>query len=262
MHNFMRIVILIKFVAFLLIFLGCNKSENTQTKIDKNIIFSATQKFSQLDKIDRTFKIFEDSTYLFTENIVDINHNKIENWEGKLQISKDTLKFFPFRLDYNKSETAVLKNGFIEFFDGEYPDRMKIEKNSLTVKNLINFQNFKDYSVFTFYKKFHNLPDEKYYTNEDLTTDNLTKIDNILKQTFKENSKLRNFQEYYKQIESVTNKKGENIIFIHAFCKDSRMIEQYDYYMTSMHDGGNCNIFIQLNLSTGKIEVFNIAGMA
>lgn len=168
MHHFMRIDIPIKITAILLIFLSCNKSEKTKTRPEKKVIFLATQKFSQLNEIDRTFKIFEDSTYLFNEKIVDINHSKVEHWEGKLQILKDSLKFFPFRLDYNRSENAVLKNGFIEFIDGEYPDRMKIEKTSLYVKNLINLKNFENYSVFTFYKNFHNLSDEKNYMNQNL----------------------------------------------------------------------------------------------
>ena len=262
MQHFMKAVIRVKLIVFLLVLLGCNKSEQTPIKPEKKIILLATQQFSELIKIERTFTVFEDSTYLFTENIVDINHTKIENWEGKMQILNDTLKFFPFSLGYNRSKTAVLKNGFIEFFNGEFPDRMKIERTSLVVKHLINIENFKDYSVFTFYKNSHNLSHEKDFTNLDLTTEKLAKIDVILKQTFKENRGLRNFEEYYKQIESVKNKKGENIIFIHSFCKDGHQMEYYKYYLTSMCDGGNCNVFLQINLTTGKIEVLKIGGMA
>jgi hypothetical protein len=258
----MRVVISIKFIVFILILSGCSKSDNSQIKPEKKIIFSAFQKFTDFNKITRTFTIFEDSTYIFTENIVDEDHNKIENWKGKTQIINDTLKFFPFRLKYNRSEFAVLKNGFVEFIDGEYPDRMKIKKTSLTVKNFIDFNNFKDYSVFTFYNNFKNSPDEKDFKNQNLTTDELIKIDNILKQTFKENKKARDFKEYFKQVESFKSKSGENIIYIHCFCKDTDMMENYEYYLTSRSDGGNCNIFIQLNLTSGKIEVLNIAGMS
>ena len=28
-----------------------------------------------------------------------------------------------------------------------------------------------------------------------------------------------------------------------------------------MHDGGNCNVYVQLNLKTRKIEILNIAGI-
>ena len=153
-----------------------------------------------------------------------------------------------------------IKNGFIEFCDGEYPDRIKIDKTSLKVKNQINFQNFKDYAVFTFYNKF-NSSDNQDLINYDLNTEELTKIDNILKKTFN-NKRLRKYSEYIKQIESVKDKTKQNLIYIHCFCKESYILESYKYFQISMNDGGNCNIFIILNLTTQKIELFKIAGSA
>lgn len=258
----MKTFITIIFAFILFITLSCNKAEYTSLGNQKKVIFLSTQKFSDFNKIDRTFTIFKDSSYVFTEIVNEVNHQRTEIWEGKVNIKNDTLKFFPFELDYNNSNTAVLKNGFIEFVDGEYLDKMKIEKTSLSVKNLIDFKNFKDYAVFTYYKKFHDFPSQKDFKNHDLTTKDLLKIDTILKQEFSKNNKLKPFSEYLKQIESVQNKKRENIIFIHCYCKDKHLEESFKYYQSSMMDGGNCNVFIQLNLTTGKIEVCNIAGMA
>lgn len=258
----MKNLLKINFAVILFATLSCNKAENTTLQNQKEVIFLSTQKFSDFNKIDRTFKIFKDSSYVFTEIVDEVNHKRNEIWEGNVKIKNDTLKFSPFELDYNNSETAVLKNGFIEFIDGEYLDKMKIEKTSLPIKNLIDFENFKDYALFTFYQKFNDLPSQKDFKNHDLTTKELMKIDTILKQEFSKNNKLKPFSEYLKQIESVQNKKGDNIIFIHCYCKIKHLEESFKYYQSSMMDGGKCNIFIQLNLTTGKIEVFNIAGMA
>lgn len=258
----MKTFLKINFIIISFITLSCDKKENAPLQNQKEVIFLSSQKFSDFNKIDRTFKIFNDSSYVFTEIVDEANHKRTEIWEGEVKIKNDTLKFLPFELDYNNSETAVLKNGFVEFIDGEYLDKMKIEKTSLSVKNLIDFKNFKDYAVFTFYQKFNNLPSQKDFKNLDLTSKELTKIDIILKQEFSKNNKLKNYSDYYKQLESVQNKKGDNIIFIHCYCKYKHLKESYEYYQSSMMDGGKCNIFIQLNLTMGKIEVFNIAGMA
>lgn len=93
-----------------ILFLNCNKSQNQSNKIiQKDTLLIAKQNFDGFRKINRTFTIFSDSTYTFREIIKDVNHSKEENFEGKLKIKNDTIKFFPFELDYNEAETAVLK---------------------------------------------------------------------------------------------------------------------------------------------------------
>lgn len=258
----MKIFRIVSVIIISFITLSCDKNANAPLQNQKEEIFLSTQKFSDLNKIDRSFKIFKDSSYVFTEIVDEPNHKRTEIWEGEVKIKNDTIKFHPFKLDYNNTETAVLKNGFIEFSDGEYADRMKIEKSNLRVENLIDFKTFEDYAVFTFYEKFNDLPSQKDFKNHDLTTKDLLKIDTILKQEFSKNNKLKPFSKYYKQIESVQNKKGDNIVFINFYCKVKHLRESFQYYQSSMMDGGSCNIFIQLNLTTGKIEVFNLAGMA
>lgn len=247
----------------LFVFSNCKKFEN-QSKVEhsKKTLLIATQNFSSLDKIERTFKIFNDSTYLFTESIDQGDYNKLENFKGKLEIKNDTIKFFPFRLKYNNAETAVLKNNFIEFCDGEFPDRMKIQNTSLKVNNFIDFKNFQGYAVFTYYKKIENYSDKNDYANYDLNTEELKKINNILKKTFKENSDLQKFSDYLKQVESVKNKDGNIIVRIRCFCNHNFTMERFQYNLIRMHDGGNCNVFLKLNLTTGKIEYLNIAGQA
>lgn len=243
-----------------ILFLSCNKSEDQSNRIkQKDTLLIAKQNFDDFRKINRTFTIFSDSSYIFKEIIKETNHSREESFEGFLKIKNDTVRFDPFEFDYNEAETAVLKNGFIEFIDGEEQDRMKIEKTSLKVNNLIDFKNFKDYAVFTDYAKFESDSSNKSF---DLTTNDLMKIETILKNEFQINKRLRKYSDYLKQITSLKNEKNEAIIGIHCYCKNSHRLESFQFYKIGMKDGGNCNVFIQLNLTTGKIEMVNIAGLA
>lgn len=251
-----------KFNRLLILFLclSCKKLEKTSEKIkQKDTLLIAKQEFSNFNKINRTFIIFSDSSYIFNDYLKEANHIKEESFEGKLKIKNDTINFFPFELNYNETENAVLKNGFIEFVDGEEPYRMKIEKTSLRVNNLIDFKNFKDYAVFTDYKKFENDNTNKSF---DLTTNELMKIETILKNEFQKNKRLKKYSDYLKQVTSLKNEKDEDIIGIHCYCKDDDLQESFQFYKIGMMDGGNCNVYIRLNLTTGKIEIMNIAGLA
>ncbi|WP_333852170.1 hypothetical protein [Epilithonimonas sp.] len=251
-----------KFNRLLILFLclSCKKLEKISERItQKDTLLIAKQEFSNFNKINRTFIIFSDSSYIFNDYLKETNHRKEESFEGILKIKNDTINFFPFELDYNEAETAVLKNGFIEFTDGEAPDRMKIEKTTLKVNNLIDFKSFKDYAVFTDYKKFEN---DNSYKSFDLTAKDLMKIETILKNEFQKNKHLRKYSDYLKQVTSLKNEKNEEIVGIHCYCKDDDLQESFQFYKIGMEDGGNCNVYIRLNLTTGKIEILNIAGLA
>lgn len=251
----MKIIVQIFFLIFLVAFSSCNKIE------DQTTLLTASQNFNDLDYVNRVLTIYKDSSYVFIETKNEVNHNKIEKWEGNLKIKKDTITF-PLGLDYNKSETAVLKNGFIEFLDGEYPDRMKISQTSLLVKNNINLKKINNYAVFTFYKNHHNSAWEKDLSNYDLNTEELLQIDAIFKEEFKNNKKVRKYSDYLKQIVAVKNSKNEIIVQSHFFCKTKSLLESYKYYETNMMDGGDCNINIELNLTTRRITFVKIAGLA
>ncbi|WP_131667056.1 hypothetical protein [Chryseobacterium taiwanense] len=252
----MKIVLQLISISFLMLISNCSKHEN------KPPLLVASQKFYDLNKTDILFTIYNDSTYFVNKTTTEINENKIEKWKGKLKIKKDTIKFYPNELTYNNSKTAILKNGFVEFIDGDYPERMKIRRTSLLVKNNIDFKNLNNYAVFTFYKKYHNSFREKDLSNYELSTKELFKIDSIFKNEFNSNKDLEKYSDYLKQIVAVKNIKNEIIIQAHFYCKSKFLSESYMYYETSMMDGGNCNIYIELNLTTGKFNFINIAGIA
>ena len=259
-QNFMKILIQITLMILLLIFSSCSKLEKNNKQ--KEILLTSTQNFNDIREVKRTLTIFSDSTYTFIENLREPNHSKNETFEGLVKINKDSIKFHPFELDFNNAETAVLKNGFIEFIDGENPDRMKIEKTTLPVKNNLNLDKFPNYAVFTFNKNFDNGEWQQDYSNYDLNTRELSVIDQFFKKEFLKNKKLRNFDEYLKQIVAVKNSRNEILIQARFFCKTSFLLESYQYYESAMHDGGNCNIYLEFNLTTRKFNFINIAGMA
>lgn len=254
--HFMKVTLQILILSIFIFILSCNKLENKKT------LLLASQKFNDLNKIDREFKIYSDSTFQFIETIKEDNHEKVEQWNGQVKIERDTVKFFPFKLYYNQSETAVLKNGFIEFIDGENPDRMKVEKTSLEMSKKIDFSRLIDIAVFTFYKNSHNQEFEKNLTNYDLNTKELNKINTIFETEFKKNNKLKDYKEYLKQFVAVKNNNNEILIQAHFFCKEAYLKEIFEYYEISMKDGRNCNVYLEYNLTKEKINFINIAGLA
>ena len=58
----------------------------------KKKIFLSIQKFSDLNKIDRTFKILSDSSYVFTETIDEANHKKTAFCLSKVRFFVDMIK--------------------------------------------------------------------------------------------------------------------------------------------------------------------------
>lgn len=245
-----------------MLILNCNKLKDKPKKENKEVLLIATQNFKDFKEVKRTFKIFSDSSYVFTEFVKEENHSKIETFQGFVKINNDTLKFSPFELDFNNSETAVLKNGFMELIDGEYLDRMKINTTKLWVNNKIDVNQFKDYAVFTYYKKFNTQPWDKNLSNYDINNEELKFIDNALREEFKKKKNVKNFDTYLKQLSAVRNNKNEIIIRTKFYCNNDYLKESFQYYESQMHDGGNCNIYLEYNLSTKKILLFKIAGLA
>lgn len=254
----MRVVKQIACILLVSMTFSCTKYSE---KIEKKALLIATQKFSTLNEVDRMFEIYDDSSYVFKEIINDLDYNKIEVFKGIVKINNDTIEFFPSRLKYNNAEKAILKNGFVEFIDVKQSNKLKIEKTTLSVKNNIDFNEFKDYAVFTLDSRFHTFLDEKNSLNYDLNKEELKKIDGIIKTEITKNDKLRSYDNYLKQLNASINKENEVIVFAHLFCKDDDLLERFQYFEISINDGGNCNVYIQLNLSTEKIEKINIAGV-
>lgn len=245
--------ILLFFITFLLF--SCHKKSEKQ----KELLLIASDKSSFIDKTELTFKIFSDSTYIFNVNVKGELYDKIENFKGYLKIKNDSLDFFPSRFDFIEAEKANLKNGYIEFVNGTTPFRMKIISTKLKVNNLINFSKFKNYAVFNYEKKERE-NDEN--LNIDLNEQDIYEIENLLKPEFKKKKNLNEYDKYLKQLVGYKKANGEKYVSIKCFCESRYILDNFRKHVIEMNDGGKCNIFIMLNLTKKKIEIFNVAGLA
>lgn len=241
-------------ISFL--FLCCYKKNEKQT--EKETLLIASDKSSFINETESTFKIFSDSTYLLKITVNGNSYDKVENFKGHLKIKNDSIEFFPFRLEFGRSEKACLKNGFIEFLNDGMIFRMKINSTKLKVKNLINFSKFQNYAVFNYEKEKEN--DKN--ANLDLNETDIYEIEDLLKAEFKNKNNIYPYDKYLKQIVAYKNVNGEKYVNVKCFCQSRDKLENFKKHIIEMLDGGKCNIYIVLNLSKKKVEVFNVAGLA
>lgn len=165
---------------------------------------------------------------------------------GKVKIHNDTIYFY----DSNKffwTEKAILKNGFIEFFQDDETYKLEIIKSKLKQSQTIDFSQFPNYAVFPF---INNNSEVRYY---ELTTKDLVQIDKLIRNEINTNSKLRNYENYIFQVIAFLNSKNEIIVDVDLFCGENFRNISFKFNQIRMNDGGNCNVWIELNLSKNEI---------
>jgi hypothetical protein len=240
------------FSIFIILF-SC--AQNNVSTIKKDTLLIAYQKFSSFGNKERYFKIYSDSTFIFKEIIKDELHTKNELWKGKVLINKDTIRFYPHRLDFNKTTKAVLKNGFVEFIDGEIPERFIISSSSLFQNKFLELDKYVDYSIFTFYNKtFDYFSIHNQFTNYDLNSKELEKTDFFISNLIKNDKKFKQKSEYVKQVFAIKDAKNDVFVHIYLYCKDEYILNSFKYYWIEMDDGGDCNMFISYNLTHDKLD--------
>lgn len=212
------------------------------------------------------FEYYSDSTYIFTINEKDVNHEKIEKFNDFCYSKDDTIYFSQVVFRYNGSKKAVIKNNFIEFIDGDFPLKIEIKKNLLQTKSKLDLKKYSDYAFFNFEPKFNGRY-LHYKSNTikpyDLNQDELVEVDQILKKCISENaSKLRKADKYVKQCIVIINDKQEKEVLINCYCKDFHINKEYKYSLIDMSDGGNCNVSLKINLTKHTYSDLNIAGHA
>lgn len=242
------------FLISFLLFSCHNKNEK-----EKELLLIATEKSSFINKSELTFKIFSDSTYIFNVNVKGQLYDKVENFRGYLKIKNDSIDFFPSRFEFIHAEKANLKNGYIEFINGNAPFRLKIDSTKLRVNNLINFSKFKNYAVFNYEK---NEQENDGNLNVDLNEKDIYEIESLLKPEFKKKKNLNEYDKYLKQLIGYKKANGEKYVIVKCFCESRYLLDNFRKYVIEMNDGGKCNIFIVLNLTKKKIEIFSVAGLA
>jgi hypothetical protein len=250
-------------ILFMGLFSQCQKNVNKES--DKIIQINAENNYDLGE--DMTLNLYSDSTYSFVVKLQRPNYEKIEKFNGRYIQSNDTVDFYPFRFDYNRSTKAIIKNNFVEFIDGESPLKIEIKKNKLGLKGELDFENFMDYAIFTFNPKFYN---PRYFGDVpskvkayDLKQGDLVQIDRLLKKCFHENAnELNDFNNYIKQCIPIINSNGEREVWISCFCKNYSLNTRYKTSIIIMNDGGNCNISLKINLNKNEYSELNIAGEA
>lgn len=262
----MKSKLLYSLLFFALLF-GCNKEKTDSKKSTRTELIYAENDYEFYGAGDKIgLKIYSDSSYLYVKYNKDYDNSEtIERVTGKIKTVNDTLLFTSANFKPYNGTRAVIKNDFVEFVDGEYPLRIEIKTTTIAQKNKLNFENFKDYAVFSFNPKYYPTTYYGYKANSikpyDINQKELEEIDKIIKKCFAENaSELRNINEYVKQCVVVKNAKQEIEVWIDCFCKRNQTDQTYKYYRIRMFDGGNCNIGLKINLTRHTYSDLNIAG--
>ena len=64
---------------------------------------------------------------------------------------------------------------------------------------------------------------------------------------------IDNYQDYYKQVYGIINKKGEKVLFVNSFCKHK---EYWKQTTVSLKGGGSCYFSFKVNLNDYKFFDF------
>jgi hypothetical protein len=263
----MKIQIIIVFIIFGL-FIQCKNEKTKKVNSTKKEMISATNQYNYIGDASMKFQFFSDSSYVFTVQQKDFDHEKLERFKGFCYFKNDTLYFKPFEFKFDRrSEKAVIKNNFIEFINDESALKIEIKKNLFQTKNKLDLKKYNDYAFFSFNE---GVDSPVYYGYKpktikayDLKQNELIELDQILKRCFKENSsKLKNINKYLKQCIVVINDKQEKEVWVSCYCKGFNLKETYKYDLIRMNDGGNCNINLKINLTKHNYTDLNIAGQA
>lgn len=257
------------YLIFFSLLVSCKKEKAELQKTTRTELIYAANDYEHYGMGNKIgLKIYSDSSYLYVKYNKDYDNSEtIEQVKGKIKSINDTLLFSPANFKPYDGTRAVIKNDFVEFVDGKHPLRIEIKTTTVAQKNKLNFENFKDYAVFSFYPKYYSPTYYGYKANSikpyDINQKELEEIDKIVKKCFAENaSKLRNINEYFKQCVVVKNAKQEIEVWVDCFCKMDHTNQIYKYYTISMYDGGNCNIGLIINLTKHTYSNLNIAGDA
>lgn len=253
----------------LILITSCAKKENKillETEIVEHLLYNYS------------LTIYDDSTYSEIR-LVETN-NEIKNvfHSGKLRIQNDTL-FFEDKIgflknnyveiildsiqmkansrteshkkellkDYNYNERNTIKNGKTSY-------RLKIKQNKLEIPNYFDSNHFNQYHQFySHFYDYYDFNEFQDYKRINLSNSEMIVLDESLKKLFLKEESLKKFKFEERFIQFIPIKTSGNEIYIIGLisCDEEKIKTTY---ISSFNDGGDCYIFFNLNLSTGKIE--------
>lgn len=227
-----------------ILFISCKKEKETLLEAEfSSGSFGDYRKHLLINK-DSTFelkvydKVFDDPI-------------KKDSLFGKVKIHHDTIYFFESN-SFFWADKAILKNGFIEFFQDDITYKLDIIKTKLNQFNTIDYSQFPNYAVFPFTES--NLEINFF----EVTSTELAQIDKLIRYEIATNPNLRDFQDYLFQVTVFSNSNNEIIADVDLFCNDIFNENVFKFNQIRIKDGGNCNVWIILNLTKNKILKVNI----
>ena len=228
----------------------------------KEILLEAFSEDTTVTGNNYKLTVFEDSTCLESyseyrktpDNIYIYVMDSLVEKSFSTIIKEDTLIF--------NNRMGLLKNGYLEIIkDGKTVNRLLIKKSKIIIPYHFDIKRFPRYHQFFGSELEKPFFKEKYgpYHKIDLNTYQITTFDSLINALFltHEDFKHLRFKDYYVQFLPV--KTTKNTIFVQAvlLCEADRA----KYYMTYIHDGGDCIIELEADLSNKKIIEFFIHGM-
>jgi len=224
---------------------------------DKVLLYSELRYSSLMDE-HYSFKIKKDSTYQFHSNKVLFDESsEKDSLGGIISLKNDTIYLKANKVNENfQFDKAILKNGFIEFI---HDSRCCIQKYRLvhsqfTEKVTIDFSNYPKYAVFPY------LSDKENEITYDLDQNDIQSIDVLLQKEMQSNLELRDYKDYLIQLSSYQDIRKEIMVIAHLICENFTRDERFKYQEISIKDGGDCNVYIKINLTKKEVDEVLIAG--
>jgi hypothetical protein len=224
---------------------------STNCSRKKEILTAVFNYDGVIEKTEYKFHMYADSTYKFTiHEYQEYQHEKNEVFRGRSFMDGDSIIFYPFHFEYLRSDRAIVKNGYLEFLDSDYPFKMKVISSRFNQKLNIDTTRFKDYAIFTYDSTFHKMFEGE-CSQYDLKTSDLIKLDSIINSCIKENQESikRPISEYVKQCVAVKDSDNNIIVWVNLLCgKESWGNAFHD--IIEVKDGGDCFFNLKINLNT------------
>ncbi|TCN55422.1 hypothetical protein D0809_17165 [Flavobacterium circumlabens] len=246
-------------IFFSILFLQCNQKKSVEKKTKEEILIA--EHIYELGDDYTRLELYKDSSYIFTIRQISSHYEKIEKYNGKYLIDKDTIQFLEYGFQYLDCKNAVLKNNFIEFLNGKMPLKLKLKMAKVNLKNSSAILHNPKFAFFTYN------PDHYDYFSEnvesiDLTQVDLKTIDEILSKCIKENPTrlTRLLIKYNKQCIAVKNSKNEIEVLVFCSCNSNVDKEEFKYQINQVNDGGDCYFSVKLNLKKKSYAELNING--
>jgi hypothetical protein len=123
---------------------------------------------------------------------------------------------------------------------------MKIVMGQVNNYKGIDTVTYKDYGFFSYDTTFYQLF-PKDATPYDLTNEDLTQIETILKSCVKDANLTFELKDYFKQCIAVRNKNNEREVWINLLC-NPKEVDEVKYFVIQTEDGGDCYFNVKLNL--------------